>query len=435
MDAKNFALAAEQANQIADDFEQGNLQQAKGGIEKWINTFLGDEEQHEELTNALVRVAEVYYAIQGTGNPRFGDYLFDGQLDILIRLSTNHIATLMNQGFRERAKTHLKSLCDEEFQDAYHQVNCGEAIKVLRQITVDIDALECLPVIDSMFYGADLVGQDYGPGLNGNTTLSNTSGNTVHLKSNGDCLIAERIQATGIFEPTTMEIWTALVKQMDRVLDIGANSGVYALMAAAESSNVSVQALEPHPERYQRLTENIALNGFSRVTAHHAIAATVPGSESYSYTSHSDGGRWSNGFGSAFTGTGATSVEVGNMVVTSDLNAGPRDRLLVRANGPDISAMVLTDMSIWGEREGACHFVFRQLDEAQCKALNGAFGGGEYRFFFIDEARHRITELDTLEPMRPSDRQNYNRLITTLTPEDLKERLPRHVCVQAFQAS
>ncbi len=55
----------------------------------------------------------------------------------------------------------------------------------------------------------------------------------------------------------------------DAVLDVGANIGVYTLLAAAKvGSSGSIHAFEPGPEAHRRLIENLQLNRLKNVTVH-----------------------------------------------------------------------------------------------------------------------------------------------------------------------
>jgi FkbM family methyltransferase len=60
-------------------------------------------------------------------------------------------------------------------------------------------------------------------------------------------------------EPRTMALWVEQAEAADVVLDIGANSGVFALAAAAVGAK-SVHAFEPVPRVYRILAENLELN-------------------------------------------------------------------------------------------------------------------------------------------------------------------------------
>jgi FkbM family methyltransferase len=58
-----------------------------------------------------------------------------------------------------------------------------------------------------------------------------------------------------------MNTWDRLVREGDLFVDIGANVGMYTIMAAALGARVV--AVEANPEAVQRLRQNIALNGLS----------------------------------------------------------------------------------------------------------------------------------------------------------------------------
>jgi FkbM family methyltransferase len=64
------------------------------------------------------------------------------------------------------------------------------------------------------------------------------------------------------WEGTSLKLWVRLAKQVDTVLDIGANTGVFALAAQAVNPHAQVYAFEPVKRVHERLLENIALNQF-----------------------------------------------------------------------------------------------------------------------------------------------------------------------------
>ena len=67
-------------------------------------------------------------------------------------------------------------------------------------------------------------------------------------------------------EPETIE-WIKSFKPDNTFFDIGANIGVYTLLAASLYPNSLIFAFEPVPCNYIRLLQNIALNGFSNIIA------------------------------------------------------------------------------------------------------------------------------------------------------------------------
>jgi FkbM family methyltransferase len=65
------------------------------------------------------------------------------------------------------------------------------------------------------------------------------------------------------WEATSLELWRRLAPHASTILDVGANTGIYALAAAALNPSARVIAFEPLPRVHQKLLANIRLNGFS----------------------------------------------------------------------------------------------------------------------------------------------------------------------------
>ncbi len=68
---------------------------------------------------------------------------------------------------------------------------------------------------------------------------------------------------SGCWERQSMRIWIELCKDANVILDVGANTGVYALMARALNPNARIYALEPVARVFQKLKENVSLNSYS----------------------------------------------------------------------------------------------------------------------------------------------------------------------------
>ena len=71
----------------------------------------------------------------------------------------------------------------------------------------------------------------------------------------------------GNFEGYSLKIWNALCLQAKKsyVLDIGAFSGVYSLVAASANSEINIQSFEPHPNTFKILERNIDSNEFKNI--------------------------------------------------------------------------------------------------------------------------------------------------------------------------
>jgi FkbM family methyltransferase len=64
------------------------------------------------------------------------------------------------------------------------------------------------------------------------------------------------------WEGAELRLWRALVRSAEFIADVGANTGVYSLAAAALNPRARIVAIEPVSRIYEKLAANIALNHF-----------------------------------------------------------------------------------------------------------------------------------------------------------------------------
>lgn len=89
------------------------------------------------------------------------------------------------------------------------------------------------------------------------------------------------------YEGETTRIFLPLARQARGVIDIGANTGLFALLAARANPRCRVLAFEPVPFIFDMLQKNIALNGLTNVETIPAAASDRTGETTFfvSYTS------------------------------------------------------------------------------------------------------------------------------------------------------
>ncbi|MBX2971855.1 MAG: FkbM family methyltransferase [Flavobacteriales bacterium] len=78
------------------------------------------------------------------------------------------------------------------------------------------------------------------------------------------------------WEKVSLELWARLCRNADTVLDIGANTGVYALIAQAIRPQATVIAVEPVRRVYEKLLTNTRMNG-DRIQAVYAAVSDHTG--------------------------------------------------------------------------------------------------------------------------------------------------------------
>ncbi len=83
-------------------------------------------------------------------------------------------------------------------------------------------------------------------------------------------------QGLGGWEKISIGLWTRLCRRSNVIFDIGANTGVYALVAQAVNPAALVVAVEPVERIFRKLEANIALNHWN-IKAFHAAASDRTG--------------------------------------------------------------------------------------------------------------------------------------------------------------
>lgn len=78
----------------------------------------------------------------------------------------------------------------------------------------------------------------------------------------------------GEWEKESLKIWAQLAKQSHTIIDIGANTGVYALVAKNNNPTSVVVAIEPIDVNHDVLVRNIRENGFDIATEKVALSDT-----------------------------------------------------------------------------------------------------------------------------------------------------------------
>lgn len=62
------------------------------------------------------------------------------------------------------------------------------------------------------------------------------------------------------WEPVSVQVWAALCKKSTVIFDVGANTGVYSLIAVAMNPQATIVAFEPLPKMREKLQMNNAIN-------------------------------------------------------------------------------------------------------------------------------------------------------------------------------
>ena len=100
-------------------------------------------------------------------------------------------------------------------------------------------------------------------------------GPKMRMLSIGDDIVAEMYRAgANAFEPASLALWHCLAINSSYAIDVGAFTGIYALVAANANPAIKVAALEPTKLTFARLCLNIQINAFESGIAPLNIAAS-----------------------------------------------------------------------------------------------------------------------------------------------------------------
>ena len=76
----------------------------------------------------------------------------------------------------------------------------------------------------------------------------------------------------GEWEKISLQIWAELAKQSNYIFDVGANTGVFSLLAKCVNPSSKVYAFEPVERIYKKLNHNINLNKFDIQSSNQAVS-------------------------------------------------------------------------------------------------------------------------------------------------------------------
>jgi FkbM family methyltransferase len=99
----------------------------------------------------------------------------------------------------------------------------------------------------------------------------------LRLRAYPDSTAASLVIYTRLPEYDDMLFVTRFLRPHDVVVDVGANIGIYSILAAATARDGTVLAFEPNPVAASRLAENAALNGLRNIRLSVAAIGAQPG--------------------------------------------------------------------------------------------------------------------------------------------------------------
>jgi FkbM family methyltransferase len=84
----------------------------------------------------------------------------------------------------------------------------------------------------------------------------------------------------GSWESESIDLWVALARSADVIFDVGANTGIYSVVAQAVNPNAQIHAFEPNARVFEDLIGNVRVNGF-RIVCHCKAVSNFDGTTTF----------------------------------------------------------------------------------------------------------------------------------------------------------
>lgn len=236
------------------------------------------------------------------------------------------------------------------------------------------------------------------------------SGSEKHFKiKNYNYLYIEKVLfwkgLYGEWEKTSLKIWKELCKESDIIFDVGANTGVYSLLAKSTNPSSIVYAFEPIKRIYEKLAFNNDLNNYDISCINKAISNTDSKSFIYDHDiEHTTTASLNkNSVGEANSNVIPTEINLVKLDTFISENSIERIDLL------KIDVETFEVEVLEGLKENLYKFkptmLIEILNETIAKGIQNIISEINYEYYNIDE-KGSITKVDNL-----SKSKSYNYLI------------------------
>jgi FkbM family methyltransferase len=184
------------------------------------------------------------------------------------------------------------------------------------------------------------------------------------------------------YEQETVRVFLPLLEKSRVFLDVGANTGMFAIFAGVLDPGRSVVAFEPIPSIFETLQANIELNGLKNVTAERLAASDCEG-ELVFYVSRTGGGIPTDSSSTPGFRTNVEEVRVRAVTIDQYMDShhlGKVDFLKIDAETAEPKVLAGASRTIARDRPFIICEVLDCLDSADLQRLMVPF---DYQYFHL----------------------------------------------------
>lgn len=221
-------------------------------------------------------------------------------------------------------------------------------------------------------------------------------GRSILLESQNDDLVAFRLAWMGEYEPMSAQLWQTLARTASTIVDVGAYTGFYTLLAARAAPQARVVAVEPLARNIARLEENLRLND---VTNAEPVTAALSDAEC-----EADIGIFTE---AAFLTSEASFASSGHRALRSERVACYSMDALLESRNVSLPGLVKIDVGGWelqvlrgmGGALAEAHpdLLIEVLPDAPTTAIGALLETHGYRFYAISETKLEVSPLPSLQ--------------------------------------
>lgn len=241
----------------------------------------------------------------------------------------------------------------------------------------------------------------------------NVSGHEVIMFSNNDDPVAKTFFWNGdnAYETTSMKLWAKLAASASTIVDVGAYTGVYSLIAAVASPSAKIYSFEALDRVYNRFQINKLVNNLSNIVSFQSAVSDQDGETNFNIT-----------VGENVLTTGSSLFDVPNRptyeskkvkTVRLDGIGALSDASLIKIDAERAEHLVVQGATELIQRNKP-DIIMEVLDDS---ALSEYFSDLGYNFYFINEETGELVQQNSLIGSR--DNVSLNTIISTKTVAEL----------------
>lgn len=200
------------------------------------------------------------------------------------------------------------------------------------------------------------------------------------------------------WEKKSIELWRKMTKDANIIIDVGANTGLYSLVAKAENPSAQVIAFEPLEEVMAYLKKNNALNNFD--IQYHTKALSYYNGKAKVYLKKGEDFAYSVTVNKSLlsNNTPQREEEIDCLRLDSFIEEKKIPHIdLMKIDVETHEAEVLEGMGKYLE-EYRPDMIIEIWDKDVAKKLNTIFSNLDYLYFDIDDKNDKIIQRETIIP-------------------------------------